>query len=116
MALNTFGDMKLDRLVREIGSVFKPSPKSPAQKRIKDEGAQSSQPREISPTVPFSSAQLGWLHKALSLAQVASLQAFGEAVESRVVIVETSVGDVNTRTSNVEDQTASLEVFEVDER
>ena len=51
----------------------------------------SAEVRARSPEqIPFNQTQLGWLGKAVSCAQVASLHAFGEEVEKRVQIVETT--------------------------
>ena len=86
MALNQIGDKIRDQVLKGVSGIFEPNAKSPAAKTSREsEAGTASQSRPRSPSdVPFNDKQVAWLGNAVSSVQMASRQAFGEAVEVRV--------------------------------
>ena len=86
MALNQIGDKIRDQVMKGVNGIFDANQRSPASKKARESGGPSaSEGRPRSPSeVPFNSKQVTWLGNAVSNVQIASLQAFGEAVEARV--------------------------------
>ena len=120
MALNRIGDKIRDQVMKGVGSIFEAETRSPPAKKKKDKekddsmgSAGSSDTRTRSPSeLPFNQKQMSWLGTAVSNVQVASLQAFGEAVEERVQEVEAKVDkntcDIDSLTQSVKDLKAEL--------